>query len=104
MTALANPVRGEIGLALGSVRYVLRPTFDALVKAEVEAGSLLHLAQQAVAGSATLMQCEALLWHCLAAPHEDRGLFRAQLVAAGLTAALPAVRAILTQMLAGHDA
>ncbi len=101
MTA-ANPVRGEVVLQLGDAMHLLRPTFDALVKAEVEAGSLLQLAQQAVAGEATLTQCEALLWHCLVARPTDRAAFRAQLMAAGLTAAMPAVRAILTQMLAGQ--
>ena len=96
----ANPARGEASL-LG---YVLRPSFTALVDAEGEIGPLFGLVERAAAGALSLSEMVALFWHCL----RDRpgGLTRDQfsdaVVAGGLAAATPALKALLGQILQGR--
>jgi hypothetical protein len=103
VSALANSARGEAEIAIGGVAHVVRPSFAALVAAEGELGSLLALADRAAEGRLTLAEMAGLLWHCLV----DRpgGLTRQAvgeaLVAHGVGAALPALRTILRQLLAG---
>jgi hypothetical protein len=67
----ANPLRGEAAF----MGRTLRPTFAALVAAEAELGPLLALVDREAVGEAV--------------------------VAAGLAAAMPALRVILHQILAG---
>lgn len=97
-----NAARGEAGFALGERTLIVRPSFAALVAAEDELGPLLALADRAAEGRLTLAEMAALIWHCLV---ERDGLKRdavgEALVAQGVGAALPAVRAILRQMLSG---
>lgn len=98
----ANVVRGEAAFELGGRALVVRPSFAALVAAESELGPLLALADRAAEGRLLLAEMAALIWHCLA---ERDGLTRdavgEALVAQGVGAALPALRAILRQVLAG---
>lgn len=97
-----NIVRGETGFSVGGRTRLLRPSFAALVAAEGELGPLLALADRAAEGGLLLSEMAALIWHCLA---ERDGLTREDigeaLVAQGVGAALPALRAILRQVLAG---
>ena len=98
-----NAARGEAGFALGERTLIVRPSFAALVAAEDELGPLLALADRAAEeGRLTLAEMTALIWHCLV---ERDGLTRdavgEALVAQGVGAALPAVRAILRQVLSG---
>lgn len=82
---------------------VVRPSFAALVAAEGEIGSLLALADRAADGRILLAEIEALIWHCLAErPNElRREAIGEALLALGLTGAVPVLRAILRQILAG---
>ena len=101
--AAANAARGEAAILIGGRSLLVRPSFAALVAAEGETGPLLALVERAAEGRVTLGEIEALLWHCLA----DRpdGMARAELgdalVEDGVGAALPALRAILRQLVAG---
>lgn len=103
MMASANPLRGESGLQVAGVTYVLRPSFESLVLAEAELGSLFALVERAAQGGLTLTEMTALLWHCL--PGENRPSRVAvgqELLAMGLVAATKPVRAVLAQVLQGE--
>lgn len=104
MSANANPARGEAAIELAGRTYVVRPSFAALVAAEEETGSLIALADRAALGAISLAEIEALIWHCLAGRDGmDRTAMAHALVDAGLSAAMPAVRAILRQLLTGSS-
>ena len=98
----ANVARGEAGFTLGERTLIVRPSFAALAAAETELGPLLALADRAAEGRLLLAEMAGLIWHCLA---ERDGLARDDigdaLVAQGVGAALPAVRAVLRQVLSG---
>ena len=102
MSEAANPHRGETSLVLQGVEHVLRPTFNALVAAEQELGSLFTLAERASGGELKLSELATLFWHCLR-EHDtlDRAAFCDALVEAGLSAAAPVLRALLVQVLKG---
>lgn len=99
---LANPLRGEAELPIDGRTHLLRPTFDALVRAEEELGSLFALAERAGAGELRLHEIAALFWHCLAGdasvPREAVG--RA-VVDMGLAAAAKPLRTLLAQIFKG---
>ena len=102
--AAANPARGEAALRVGGETVALRPSFQALVAAEAELGPLFALVEKAAAGSLGLGELVGLFWHCLHEPPE--GLTRTRLgeaiAEAGLAAATPALRVLLTQILQGR--
>ena len=103
MTTIANPLRGEAALAVAGVTHVLRPTFENLVLAEAELGSLFALVERAAGGALTLTEITALLWHCL--PTEtrpDRTAVGQAVLAMGLVSATGPVRAVLAQVLQGE--
>ncbi len=93
-----NPLRGE-GEVAG---YRLRPTFQRLVEAEGELGPLFALVERAAAGALSLGETAALLWHCIEGERPAREAFGEALCAAGLANATPALRTVLTQILAGR--
>lgn len=99
----ANPVRGETVLALGGQAFTVRPSFQALVAAEQEVGSLFALVEQAAAGKLTLADTIALVFHCLV----DRpdALTRERLgdlvIEAGIGVLSPVLRALLGQIVKG---
>ncbi len=97
-----NPVRGETGLLLDGVERVVRATFERLVAAEGELGPLFALIERAVEGKLSLGEAAALLWHCLDGERPERERFGELLIEAGLAAAMPAVRAVLVQVLKGR--
>ena len=97
----ANPVRGEAALMLAGRALRLRPSFAALVAAEVELGPLFAMCERAAAGGLTLAEMAALLWHCAQDPG-PRADFAEALVAGGLANATPALRVLLGQILAGQ--
>jgi hypothetical protein len=83
---------------------VLRPSFAALVAAEGELGPLFALVERAADGKLGLGEMVALFWHCM---REGRaGLTRERLgeaiAEAGLAAATPVLRVLLTQILSGR--
>lgn len=104
MSGAANPVRGEATLRVGGVPLVLRPSFEALVAAEVELGPLFALVERAADGRLGLGEMVALFWHCLKAAPEGltREAFSEGVAAAGLVAATPALKALIGQILAGR--
>ena len=101
----ANPCRGEVALTLGDERYVLRPSFGALVAAEAELGSLLALAQEASEGGVRLEAMARLFHHCLVCESEkDRPTpetIGERLLEDGMIEALKAYRALLENALGG---
>lgn len=99
----ANPLRGEVDLTIAGRCHVLRPSFEALVAAEEELGSLLALVERAAEGSLTLSEISALLWHCLPpADRPERAAVGAALLDIGLLEALKPLRGILAQVLKGR--
>lgn len=99
-----NPVRGEAVIEVSGERLTLRPTFEALVAAEGELGSLFELVERAAAGGLKLGEIAALFWHCLAdrpdrLTRERVGQAVAEL---GLANATPVLRVLLTQILQGR--
>lgn len=105
MTAAANPLRGESTLIVAGRSFVLRPTFESLVLAEAELGSLFALVERAAAGALTLTEMSALLWHCLPPENRpDRAAVGKAVLAMGLVAATQPVRTVLAQVLQGQVA
>jgi len=103
MTRAANPLRGEATLVVAGVSYVLRPSFESLVLAEAELGSLFALVERAAAGGLTLTDMTALLWHCLPADHRpERAAVGEAVLGMGLVGATVPVRAVLAQVLQGE--
>lgn len=103
MSLPANPLRGECTLTVAGVAYVLRPSFEHLVLAEAELGSLFALVERAAAGSLTIAEMTTLLWQCLPAEcRPERTAVGEALLAMGLVAATRPVRAVLTQVLQGQ--
>jgi len=104
MSAVANPMRGEASVRVAGEELVLRPSFGALVAAEEELGSLFALVERAAEGGLRLSEVAALFWHCL----RDRpaGVTREALgeavVERGLAAAMPAVRALMAEVVRGR--
>ena len=100
----ANAARGEASLRVGGATLVLRPTFTALVAAEAELGPLFALIERAASGGLTLNEMVALFWHCIA--DRQAGLTREAIgdavIAGGLAAATPVLRAVLAQVLGGR--
>ncbi|KPQ31740.1 MAG: Protein of unknown function (DUF3356) [Porphyrobacter sp. HL-46] len=103
MSPCANPLRGEADFIIAGARHMLRPSFENLVLAEAELGSLFALVERAAQGALTLAEITALLWHCLPADNRpDRSLVGQAVVSMGLVAATGPVRAILAQVLQGQ--
>lgn len=100
----ANEARGEAALRVAGETLVLRPSFAALVAAEAEVGPLFALVERAADGRLAIGETVALLWHCLHEPPEalTRDRFGEAVVAGGLTATTPALKALLRQILAGR--
>ena len=105
MSRVANPLRGEAALMVAGVSYVLRPSFEHLVLAEAELGSLFALVERAAQGALTLAEMTGLLWHCL--PEDtrpDRAAVGQAVLTMGLVAATAPVRTVLAQVLQGQVA
>lgn len=104
MSGAANPARGEAALTVAGERLTLRPSFEALVAAEEELGSLFALVERAAGGELKIAEMTALFWHCAQARPE--GLTRERLGAAvaeqGLAKATPVLKVLLTQILQGR--
>jgi len=100
----ANPARGEATLQVGSEALVLRPSFEALVAAEGELGSLFALVERAADGRLMLSELATLFWHCVG--ERPEGLSRERVGAAvtelGLARTAPVMKLLLTQILQGR--
>jgi len=103
MTRAANRMRGETSLAVGGRCFVLRPSFEALVAAEAEIGSLFALVERASAGELTLAEINTIIWHCM--PRGDRpdaAEVGEAIVAIGLLEAIKPVRVLLAEVVKGR--
>lgn len=103
LNPMFNPARGEAPFSVGGVDYLVRPNFAALVAAEAELGPLLALVDRAAEGKLLLCEMAGLLWHCLAdRPAQlSRDALGEGLLDHGVSAALPALRVILRQIMLG---
>ena len=102
MTRPANGLRGEAELSIEGKSYVLRPSFENLVAAEDELGSLFALVERASGGAITLKEITALLWHCLPPDlRPTREEVGREVLVIGLVEATKPVRIILAQVLQG---
>lgn len=103
MTQTANPHRGEAEIQIDGKVHKLRPSFEALVAAEQDVGSLFRLVERASEGALTLSEITDLLWHCLQVENrpsrEDVGK---AVLTIGLVGATAPIRIILAQVLQGQ--
>lgn len=103
MSRPANPLRGEATFTVAERNFILRPSFENLVAAEEELGSLFALVERASNGAITIAEITALIWHCLPADtRPERGEVGAAVLALGIVNATAPVRAILAQVLQGQ--
>ena len=99
---MSNSIRGEASLAIEGVPHRLRPTFDALVRAEEELGPLFALVERAGEGQLRLAEIAALFWHCLERrEHVSREAVGRAVVAQGLAASTAPLRVLLGEILKG---
>lgn len=101
--ATANPSRGEAAIVVDGAPRKLRPSFDALVRAEEELGPLFALVERAGEGQLRLAEIAGLFWHCLA----DQASVRREavgdaVVAMGLAEAAGPLRMLLGEILRGR--
>ena len=103
MSKPANAQRGEAEIVVDGKTLLLRPSFENLVAAEEELGSLFALVERASEGGLTIAEITALIWHCIAAEQRpERQEVGKAVLALGLVAATKPVRAILAQVLQGQ--
>jgi hypothetical protein len=103
MTCAANALRGEASLPIDGIDRKLRPSFDALVRAEEELGPLFALVERAGEGQLRLAEVATLFWHCLAAPEGlSRECVGRAVVAMGLAEAAKPLRMLLGEILRGR--
>ena len=96
-----NPARGEAALTVGGETLTLRPSFEALVAAEEELGSLFALVERAAQGGLKVAEIAALFWHC-SGGRVARERIGAALVEQGLARVTPVLKVLLTQILQGR--
>lgn len=104
MSAIANAARGEASISVKDTELILRPSFAALVAAEAELGPLFALVERAASGELKLSETVALFWHCRqdASPCLTREDLGEAVAEAGLAGAMPALKVLLGQILAGQ--
>lgn len=103
---MVNRLRGEVALELGGEALALRPTFAAIMEIEDRLGGIVPLASRAAAGDFGLREVTVIVWACLnGADDRKRSLDEVgeRIMAAGLASVTPAVSALLTGILRGHD-
>ena len=99
-----NSLRGEAALTVAGERLTLRPTFEALVAAEEELGSLFALVERAAEGGLKMSEIVSLFWHCLAGGGDEitRERIGQAVAEAGLVRITPVLKVLLTQILQGR--
>ncbi len=99
---MSNPARGEAALVIGGNPHLLRPTFDALVRAEEELGPLFALVERAGEGQLRLSEIATLFWHCLIEPGVlTREAVGKAVLDQGLAASAKPLRQLLGEILKG---
>ncbi len=100
----ANAARGESSIVVAGKMYLLRPSFNALVIAEQELGSLFAMVERASEGALTMAEITGLLWHCMAADtRPEREVLGEAVLSMGLVEAAKPVRQIFAQVLKGSS-
>lgn len=100
---MANQTRGETAIHIGGRELLLRPTFDALCRAEEELGPLFALIERAADNHLRLADIAALFWHCLAQPAAvDRAELGEAVLDMGLAKATGPLKQIFGQVLRGR--
>jgi hypothetical protein len=98
----SNPIRGEASIRIAGQSHLLRPTFDALCRAEEELGPLLALVERAGEGKLRLAEIATLFWHCLT---EREAITRERVgqavIEQGLAASARPLRQLLGEILKG---
>jgi len=99
----ANALRGEASLRVGGETLLLRPSFNALVAAEEELGSLLNLIERAGDGRLMLVEVVALFDHLSQGrpPAITRERIGEAVTSIGLANVTPILRIIFGQVLQG---
>lgn len=103
---MANPLRGEVEIALGGETLTLRPTFGAIMEIEDRLGGIVPLASRAAAGDFGLRDVAVIVRACLnAADGGSRSLDEVgeRIMAEGVANVTPAVSALLAGVLSGHE-
>lgn len=96
-------MRGEASFKVGRQVFLLRPSFENLVAAEAEIGSLFALVERAGEGSLSIQEITALIWHCVAGEDRpDRETIGNAVLEMGLVNAAKPVKVILAQALQGR--
>ncbi|MES2119219.1 MAG: gene transfer agent family protein [Pseudomonadota bacterium] len=100
----ANPYRGEASLEVGGEALLLRPSFNALIAAEEELGSLFELVERAAEGALKLSQIVALFDHLSRGrpPAISRERIGEAVVEKGLAGVTPTLKLLLGQILQGR--
>lgn len=99
---MSNPVRGEASILIDGHERKLRPSFDALVRAEEEIGPLFALVERAGEGQLRLAEIAGLFWHCLAdRTAVSRETVGEAVLAMGLAEAAKPLRVLLGEILRG---
>jgi hypothetical protein len=100
----ANRRRGEASIDVGGERLLLRPSFNALVAAEEELGSLFGLVERAVEGELRLQEIVALFDHLSRGrpPAITRERIGEAVVEKGLVGISPMLKLVLSQVLKGR--
>lgn len=100
----ANPHRGEASLDVAGERLLLRPSFNALVVAEEELGSLFELVERAAAGGLKLHEIAALFDHLSRSRPQaiTRERIGEAVIEKGLAKITPVLKLVLTQILQGR--
>ena len=100
----ANPLRGETEIEINGRTIKLRPSFESLVAAEQELGSLFAMVERAAEGDLKIAEMATLIWHCLdIQDRPDRDAVGSAIIKMGLVAATTPTRAVLAQVLQGQS-
>ncbi|MEM8799694.1 MAG: gene transfer agent family protein [Pseudomonadota bacterium] len=96
----ANPHRGEVELRLSIGLFRLRPSFERLVAAEAEVGSIISLLDAAAKGEVRLGVMAPFLW-AIADPKPEctRECFLAAVAGQGITASCAAFVDVMAGLL-----
>lgn len=104
MTDRANPLKGEVEIELGRERFVMRPTFAAIMEIEGELGGVVPLARRAAGGDFGLREVAVIVCAGLngfGARRFTREEVGELILAAGIANAAAPVRDLLTNVLKG---
>lgn len=99
-----NSLRGESKFEINGTAHLLRPSFENLVAAEEEVGSLFALVDRAAEGGLTLSEMCALIWHCIEAEQKPkREAVGEAIIEAGMVESTIPIRVVLSQVLKGQN-